>query len=153
MTGLTAFTPKTETVEIPGGSFTVRGLALEDFSILLREHYPAMQGLFEQYVQEAALDKVDTDVTGGSMGLADMNAVVLDTLRLAPALIGDTIALASDEFDLRHTARLLPVGVQIDAIGKVVTLTLEAEGGMEKLAETITQLVTGLTTAVASRSP
>jgi hypothetical protein len=154
MTGLTAFNPETETVQFPGGSFTVRGLALDDFSVLLREHYPVMQSLFEEYVREAALNKVDSDVTGGLLGLSDMKSVVLETLRMAPALIGDTIALASDEYDThRHTARLLPTGIQIEAVGKVVSLTLKAEGGLEKMVETITQLVATLTTAMPDRSP
>ncbi len=153
MTGLTAFTPKTDTVQIPDGEFAVRGLALEDFTILLRSHYEPMAALFEQYVNEAALEKVDADVSGGVLNLGDMKGVALKGLEMAPALIGDVIARAADETDNPHVARLLPVGTQIEAIGKIVTLTLEAEGGLEKLVETITQLAATLATATVDRSP
>ena len=151
MTGLSAFKPKTENVEFSGGKFAVRGLALEDISVLMQSHYDSMSALFDQYVGEAALRKVDQD-TGGHLDLGNVQGVALEALKIAPALLGDTIARAADEHENPHYARLLPIGVQIDAIGKIVNLTLEAEGGMEKLVGTISNLAASLSTAVGSRS-
>lgn len=150
--GLSGFKPKTETVEYPGGSFAVRGLSLEDFTVLLRTHHKPMADLFDRYVSEAALEKVDAD-TGGALRLGDMKQVVLEAFELAPGLVGDSIARAADETDNPHVARLLPIGVQIDAISKIVRLTLEAEGGLEKLAETVSTLAASLSTVAANRSP
>jgi len=151
--GLSGFKPKTEMVKFPGGEFAVRGLAAEDFTVLIRDHHKPMEALFDQYVSEAALQKVDIDTTGGLLKLGDMRGVILSSLEAAPAFIGDVIARAADETENPHIARLLPMGVQNDAIGKIVTLTLEAEGGLEKLMETVTELATGRVSAVASRSP
>lgn len=151
MTGLSAFTPQTKKVEFPGGHVAVRGLALEDFTILIREHYLPMVALFERYVGEASLARIDNE-TGGGLGLADMKGVVMDALDTAPALIGDVIARAADEHENPHMARLLPMAVQIDAIGKIVALTLEAEGGMEKLMGTVNNLLASLSVATANRS-
>ncbi|AWY08926.1 tail protein [Ruegeria phage vB_RpoS-V18] len=150
--GLSGYTPKTEMVEYPGGSFAVRGLSLEDFTVLLRAHHKPMADLFDRYVSEAALESVDAN-TGGALHLGDMKAVVLEAFELAPALVGDAIARAADETENPHIARLLPIGVQIDAITKIVRLTLEAEGGVEKLAETVSTLAASLSTVAASRSP
>lgn len=153
MTGLTAFVPEIENVEIPGGVFTVRGLAPEDFAVLLRAHHKPMSLLFDRYVNEAALEKVDGDTTGGLLNLGDMKDVVLEAAELAPALMGDVIARAADEHENPHMARLLPFGVQIDALGKILDLTLRAEGGMEKLVETVSAIATSLASAVANPSP
>lgn len=151
--GLSGYTPKTEKVEFPGGEFAVRGLAPEDFTILLREHYAPMAALFDRYIGEAALEKVSADVTGGRLKLGDMRDVVLAAFDQAPALMGDVIARAADETENPKLARTLPSGVQIDAIGKIVTLTLEAEGGLEKLMETVSMVAANLVSVVANRSP
>lgn len=151
--GLSAFTPKTDEVEFPGGKFAVRGLSLEDFTVLLRKHYEPMESIFNKYVTEAAIEAVDAATNGeNKIGLDDVRGVILEALEVAPALIGDVIARAADEAENPHMARLLPAGVQIDAIGKIVTLTLEAEGGLEKLIETVTKLVGSLTKLPADGS-
>jgi len=148
---LKSFKPATQDVAIPGGSFAVRGLALEDFTILLRQYYEPMSALFDQYLSEAALAKMDKD-TDNALGLADMQSVVMNALVVAPGLIGDTIARAADMDGDTHTPRLLPLGIQIEAITKIVTLTLEAEGGVEKMIETVSTLATSLSTVVANRA-
>ncbi len=150
---LTAFEPKTEIVELPGGgSFAVRGLSLEDFTVLLRAHYEPISTLFDRYVAESAAEAVDQKETGGVMGLGDVRGVVLEALEHAPGLIGDVIARAAGETENPHRARLLPMGVQIDAIEKVIRLTLDAEGGLEKLVETVSRLAGSLTELTANRS-
>lgn len=151
--GLKAFTPKTETVKFPGGEFAVRGLSLEDFAILIRSHYEPMSALFEKYVDQAAIARATAQVTKAGMELGDVRTVVLDGLQMAPALIGDAIARATDETENPHLARLLPVGTQIDAIEKIIRLTLEAEGGLEKLVETVLRVAGSLTDLSANRSP
>lgn len=150
--GLSAFTPKTEKVLLPDGEFVVRGLSLEDITVLLRHHYEPIRSLFDKYVAEAAATAVDQAVADGEMGLGSIPDVVLEGLEKAPGLIGDVIARAADETENPHLARLLPVGVQIDAIEKVIRLTLEAEGGMEKLVETVSRLAATLTDVAAKPS-
>lgn len=153
MSGLSTYTPATETVALPGGGdFAVRGLSLEDFTILLRSHYDTLEQLFDQYLTEAALEQVDKDATDGALGLGDMKGILMEALSKAPALVGDVIARAADEPENGHRARLLPIGTQIEAVQKIVTLTLEAEGGMEKLFETAKTAWTSLAGLVPGRS-
>lgn len=150
--GLGTFTPATETVALPDGEkFAVRGLSFEDFTILLRDHYASLEVLFDRYVSEAALAKVDQDAADGALGLGDIRGVVLEALREAPALLGDVIARAADETENPHMARYLPMGVQIEAIQKIVELTLTQEGGLEKLFETAKTAWTSM--AGLARSP
>lgn len=152
--GLSAFTPKTEKVEFPGGDFAVRGLSLEDFTVLLRSYYDPAKAIFDRYVTEATIEALDeVDNGGDSLGLGDVKGVVLEALETAPGLIGDLIARAADETDNPLIARTLPMGVQIDAIEKIVRLTLEAEGGMEKLVEAVVKLGGSLTDLRPTGSP
>lgn len=151
MAGLGKFKPTSHEIEVPGGSFTVRALAFEDFTILIQTHYAPMAALFDRYIGEASLVAMDK-ATGGALDLVDMRSVVLEALETAPALLGDLIARASDEPDLAYLARTLPLGVQIEAVGRIVALTLEAEGGMEKLMGTINMLTATLSSAVTNRS-
>lgn len=151
--GLKAFTPKTEKVAFPGGDFAVRGLSLEDFTVLVRNHFEPMSALFEKYVDQAAIARATAQVTKEGMELGDIRTVVLEGLQMAPSLIGDVIARAADETENPQLARLLPMGTQIDAVEKIVRLTLEAEGGLEKLVETVLKVSGSLTELSASRSP
>lgn len=151
--GFGSFIPKTERVEFPGGEFAVRGLSLEDFTVLLRHHYEPAKAMFDRYVDEAAVEAAAQAFPESVEGAGNMDDVVREALEMAPGMIGDIIARAADETEHPEKARLLPMGVQIDAITKVVRLTLEAEGGLEKMLESVTKLAESLTELNAARSP
>jgi hypothetical protein len=149
---LPAYTPATESVTLPDGvSFDVRGLCLEDFAVLLRSHYRIMSDLFDKYVGEAALHEIKE--VHEVLGSSDFTGIVFEVLETAPALIGDMIARAADETENPQQARMLPAGVQVDAVVKVVVLTLQAEGGWGKLMETIGTLRGSLAKLTGDRSP
>lgn len=149
---LRGFKPLTETVALPDGeTFSVRGLSLEDISILLRHHYEPIRVLFDRYVGAASAEAVTQTLGAEDVG-PGLEDVFRDALSMAPGLLADAIALGADEPDLADAARKLPVGVQIDAVEKVITLTLKAEGGVEKLTETVTRLANGLTSLNVDRS-
>lgn len=152
MTGLAGYTPKTEKVEYPGGDFTVRGLSPDDFVSLMAEHNEIMSALFDKFINESAIQKAGLELTGGKLKLADMQNVVQEAVKAAPPLMADIIAHGAGEPSLAPTARLLPTGSQIDALTKIANLTLEAEGGMEKLVETVSTLAASLASVVANRS-
>jgi len=152
MTGLAGYTPKTETVEFPGGAFTVRGLSADDFVTLMASHNAIMSTLFDRFVTESAVQKAGLELTGGKLKLGDMGNVVQEAVKMAPPLMADVIAHGAGEPELAKTARLLPTGCQIDALTKIMNLTLEAEGGMEKLVEMVATLANSLASAVAHRS-
>lgn len=136
---LTDFTPITDEVKVSDGvSFAVRGLSFDDISTLVQSHYDPLSRLFDEYIAEgiaAAVIETEND---------ELSQVVLGVMKQAPGLIADVIALAADERDEVDRIKRLTIGVQIDAIQKTLVLTLQAEGGLGKLVETITGLVQGL---------
>ena len=151
--GLKGFNPASAEIAIPnGGTLTVRGLALEDLAVLVRKFYDPLNTLFDKYIGEASAFQVDQKFTKGELGLGDFKGIVLDALEKAPALITEALALATDDFENVALYRLLPVGTRIEAIERVVTLTLEAEGGLEKLMETVSKVTTRVTDLVGNRS-
>ena len=151
--GLASFTVATETVALPDGdTLAVRGLSFEDIAVLVRSHYTTARALFDRFVREAAMDAVDQKVSGGLLGLADMQDTFLEVVGSAPGLFADMIARGCGEPHLANQARLLPMAVQIEAVEKIVTLTLQAEGGMEKLVETVARLAGSMASLRADRS-
>lgn len=144
--------PKTETVHYPGGEFAVRGLSFEDISVLVREYYPALETLWTRYVTESTVASV-AENTRLPDDLSDIRGVIMDTLEIAPGLVATIIARASGEPDNLAAARAMGAGIQIDAITRIVTLTLESEGGPGNLMERLSGLANGLTRLNAKPSP
>lgn len=145
------YTPATQSVQYPGGEFAVRGLSPEDIGVLLAAHYEALANLFDTYVTESAIQSLGNDVSRGQLNLGNVGEVIGRVMATAPTLIADVIARAAGEEDSR-VVRLLPLTVQIDAVEKIIRLTLEAEGGLEKLVETVTRIAGVLALASADRS-
>ncbi len=151
--GLPSYSPATEQIDLPNGeSFVVRGLSLEDITVLLRTHYDTAAALFDKYVGEAAQTAADAALPEADFGLGDMRSVVLDALQAAPGMIADVIARAADAPDDAPHVRRFPLGVQVAAVEAVIRLTLEAEGGMGKLIETVNKLTSSLAGLGADRS-
>lgn len=152
--GLQNYKPATAEVPFPGGSFAVRGLSLDDIASLMRVHYSPLSALFDRYVAESTVAVIEESAIGDMLGLNDVRGVVMETLTHTPGLIADVIAQAADVIGTKeaHTVRLLPMGCQVEAIERIVQLTLEAEGGMEKLMGTVSRLWTSLAGLTANRS-
>lgn len=125
--GLNTFTPPTEVVQFPGGHITLRGLALNDLTRLVKRHGPQMRTIFSQLAGAGKIDLAD----------ASTDDILLQLLETAPGLIGDVIAHACDEPDNGTAASRLPATTQIEALEIIYRLTLEAEGGLEKLKGTV----------------
>lgn len=157
----TDFTPPTETIPIHGSAapLTVRALNLDDILALARAHFEPMTQLFNAYVLDG-VRAAGTAAKGGKGGKgaakpAGVPAAVLEALTLAPALVADVIVAASDSASTpgaRAIVRKLPTGVQIAAVEATIRLTLEAEGGLEKLVETVSRLADGMAGLSASLS-
>lgn len=151
--GLKDYAPATQTIQLPGDdTFVVRGLALQDITVLLRSHYDTAARLFDKYVGEAAQTAADAAVPEAKFGPGNMKAVILDALQAAPSMLSDVIAVAADEPELGPQVARLPLGVQVEAIEAIIRLTLEAEGGMEKLIETVEKLTSSLAGTDGDRS-
>jgi len=157
--GLKDYTPATETIQLPGDdSFVVRGLALRDISALLQLHYDTAEKLFDKYVTAEATSialaaSPDVEVPAFAASIGGTRAVIMDALKTAPRMIADLIACAADEPDATENILRLPTGIQVSAVEGIIRLTLEAEGGLEKMLETVTKLTTSLAGLGGDRSP
>jgi hypothetical protein len=129
---LADYAPQREQVSFRSGSLTVRGLALDDVAILMRENLSDLDSLLKMYAQ-------DVDERAAVAATAQY-AVAL--IRETPALVARMIALACDEPSSEHNARKLPIPVQVDLIKKIVELTFSEAGGAKKFFESLTGLLT-----------
>lgn len=124
-----------EVVEIPGGSFAVRGLNVDDLSYLIRKHGPSMEKAYNGFMEKSA----------GSFAPEDVKDFLVPLVEYAPDLLAELIACAADDMEAAPIARRLPFPQQVDALEKIARLTFEAAGGAKKFGETIIRLLTGTT--------
>ena len=129
----------TEDVAVPGGSLTVRGLSLNDLTVLLSGFRTELERIF------AHMEKM------GSVSMEGM-AEIADTLLLkSPTLVAHAILLAADEeitSEAVKQALKLSIGVQTDAIEKIGRLTFEGSGGVKKFLGTLVKISKGVAATV-----
>lgn len=113
---LASYTPPSTTVELPrGGSLTVRGLAAEDISTLLRRHGQELETLYAKAVSGEIPEKA-------------VAAMMMQTvLQSFPYLAADIIALAADEPENYETAAKLPLPTQMTLLTAIFNNTFETE--------------------------
>lgn len=120
-----------EDVPMSKGKLSVRGLALDDIAILIRENLSDLDDLLHIYGSNAD-DRV---------AISETAKFAINLVRETPALVAKLIALACDEPDSEHLARKLPIPVQVEAIKKVVDLTFREAGGVKNFMESLTNLL------------
>lgn len=132
------FVLPTEEVQLPGGStFAVRGLSLQDITLLISKHGPVMEEFFRRY---SANEKANPLEVG--MGL----------IAQAPGLVAQIIAIAADEPNKADTVLKFPLVVQQDALEKLSKLTFDANGGPKKFVEAVIRLVKSTTNLMGNLS-
>lgn len=124
----------TETVEVPGGSFTVRGLSFADILTLANSHGPQMALLFGRLTDKK--QKIDDTV------VKDMIRQVIPQF---PDLVGEAIALASDDYtpEAIDIAKRLNFQYQTAALEKMFALTFTSEAELKNFMESIVRMLTG----------
>lgn len=112
-----------------GQALSVRGLSLEDISMLVQHHLPDLEELFDLFstIAEQTDDQFET--------------VVVNLLQRAPGLAANIIALAADEPDAPKEAAMLPAPLQLEILLKVGNFTFEEVGGVKKGMESIAALL------------
>lgn len=129
--GLKNLVIPTETINVPGNDpLVVRGLDLPSILFLVRHHQEALSDLFNK-------------AQGGVFDDATVDAIALAVFETAPELAAKIIACACDEPDEWQNAMRLPVSVQVQIIERIGVLTFAAEGGVEKLLETVVKVLSG----------
>lgn len=109
---------------------SVRGLCLDDISILVRAHLITLNKIAEQ---------AKAGVQGGVFGVNDL--FMLELIAKAPDAMWDIIALASDEPEYGDNARKMPASLQIKILTEVMRLTLEDIGGPKALIALVAGLM------------
>lgn len=116
---LSNYKPESLEINLKGGSFKIEGLSLEGVAVLVREHLPDLEALFNVF-QEA-----------NKLGDNDMQAIVQSVVSQAPGFAANLIALASGEPESAPQAAKLPFPVQVDVILKIGDLTFSEVGGIK----------------------
>lgn len=125
---LAGYQPETRIVKAGKTAFEVRGLALNDVAVLIREHFPDLDAI------------VDLVSDFGAITTADMQPIVAAIVSQTPGLAANIIALAAGEGDASD-AEKLPGPVQMKALLDIGELTFTDVGGMGKAWETVAALL------------
>lgn len=118
-----------ETVEFGDKRYQVRGLGLAQILYIVRQHLDALTPIYES----AASGELFADPTAIAIQMGE---------RFTP-VAGTVIACAMGRASAADKVAQLPLSVQIDALDKIVRLTLVAEGGLEKVMEIVVRAIEG----------
>jgi hypothetical protein len=123
------------------GSFSVRGLSLLDITKIVAEHGAMTSIIFNKIVSQAK------DQDGGITG-ADLQTIFMSVIETAPEAVVDLICLAADDFSdkARANTRKLRIGIQVEALDKIIGLTFVGEAELKKLMDTATRAVQSIIT-------
>lgn len=132
------YRPLTQRITIPNTDIeaTIRPLNESDVSWLFARHENDLEYIIEQILTpEGGFDAARLQ--------ADLPALIRSVLATAPALMTDIIACAGDEEDAAEAIATIPLTAKAEIIGAVLRLTLEAEGGLEKLLGLVAAVARG----------
>lgn len=138
---LADYQPAREIVEFKGGSVSVRGLSLDDVSVLMSHHLSDLDNLLDIY--RRGVDE--------SLAVAATAQYAIRLVKEAPGLVAHLIALAVDEPSHVDKARGLPMPTQIRILEVAGRLTFEEAGGAKKFVESLGSLINNMKTP-ASRT-
>lgn len=126
---LAGYQPETREVQIgKGQSVALRGLSLNHLAVLIREHFPDIDGIVELFQGKVDFEKTSID------------AVVLAVVSQAPGLAANLIALAAGEGDASD-AEKIPGPVQVKILTVIGELTFTEVGGVGKAMEMLAALL------------
>ncbi|QGF21047.1 tail assembly protein [Pectobacterium phage MA12] len=130
--GLMDYQPPSEEVQFKGGSFELKGLSTQDFSLLLQRHSVDLEKIFDLYER----GENGSDFTGA--GLAQF---VMSLISDAPGLVANAIALSAGEQKAAdHVAKTFGIALQLRCLKIVGRLTFEEAGGVKKFVESLREI-------------
>lgn len=117
---LAEYQPHRETITSRGLSVQVRGLALDDVTMLFQKNMDDINKLFEIYGKgQPMVEQISESVQIATRLISE-----------APGVAARVIALACDEPEEEEKARKLTLPLQIKVIQKIIELTFEEAGGV-----------------------
>lgn len=124
---LADFTPDTRPILRKGATlFTVRGLNVEDITVLIEQNLADIEKAFTLYLAA----KKDIFSTKG------MDKFLMLLIQKFPGLVAEVISRSSDEPGTADNARKLPFAIQATALTEIVNLTFEEVGALKNLFAT-----------------
>ena len=112
-------------------SFSVKGLTLEDISVLIETHFNDLDGLIELFTSQSV------DLT-----MDNIKPIATAIVGQAPGFAANLIALAAGEPDAAPTIQKeFGAGVQIKAVMEIGDLTFSEAGGIKKGLESVVALL------------
>lgn len=144
--GLQDFEVRREDIPLPNsGSFAVRGLGLNDVTRLMALYGPTLTILFNKFVGDIRLKQLTPEAMG---------FVINEVLKESPEIAFKIIAIAADEDGTPGESKIPQIGIiaQMEALTRIVELTLISEAEVKKLVEIVTKALTGTTGVVEGLS-
>lgn len=119
-----------------GSSFSVRGLSLNDITLLLQTSEPEVRSMFAIFL---GVDKTASE--------SDMLQTAVPALQQFPRLASTMIAIAADDCSVEtlEIVQRLPMNTQVEALETILKLSFDAEGGPGKFLEIVTRAFQGMT--------
>lgn len=140
--GLRDYELPTETVKIDDKTnFTVRGVSFEDITRLVLKHGPVCVLVYAKFAEAKG---------GGGLKPETLGHLLTSVMTEFPEAVGEMIAIAADEPDQMTKVMKLPVGVQFDAIERIIRLTFTGEADVKKLVEIVTRMAEGIRASAES---
>lgn len=132
------YKPERVEVKFKGGSFFVKGLSLEDLSILIKTHLPDLDGILATVGGVIASSNAGGEIDGTAS-----KSIAIKLAKDMPGLTANLIALAAGEGNDKgvQLARSMSFPLQIDILMAVGRLTFEEAGGVKKFMETLASLL------------
>lgn len=128
---LSDFTPERVKVEYKGRLLaSVRGLCLDDLSLLVRGHLDTLRHLYRRSQGE-----------GDMFTRLNQDGFLLRLLTEAPGIAVEVISLASDEPDSTAQVRMLPIPLQVKLLQTIIRLTFEDVGGPKAFVALIGSMI------------
>ncbi len=110
----------------------VRGLNIEDISMLLTNHLEPLSKAVQLYADS------QTDIFTSR----SMQQFMVQAVSHFPVLVTEVISLAADTPDL--ATKKLALGVQLSALNEITRLTLDEVGGLGNLSGVLHNLTAGM---------
>lgn len=140
---LASFVPLRDSVEIVGEggaqSLTLYGLEGLHLALLVQEHREALAAVY-------------ASVIAGEVTAQSVPQVLETLLDEAPRLVAAVIAFGCREPDAMLQAAALPIGTQIEAVEKIVRLTLAGDPGGKKALAIVNRLAEATLLSLRSAS-
>lgn len=129
--GLKDYVAQRAEIKTSSTTLSVRGLTLPDVSRLIVLHLNGIEATYARF------QEIKKQVFSRSASDQFFIQAMMDF----PEMIAEVISIGCDEPDELELAAKLPVGVQLECLHKIVTLTFEEAGGLKNL---FASLITGL---------